>query len=416
MKLKLTLPRGETLKRIGVILVALLILSYIFYHVASLFGDELKTVVVGQSSESAVATMDGYIFRDSSFIYSTNTGAVDFKVANGERVAVGDEVALVYEKGSLSESKNLLRVIDEQLSLLRKSADKGYGISELTALRESAANAYYSIMRQMAEGSVSDVSGSAEKLLVALNSIESITNKDFSIKNTIDELEAVRREMLAEKGEAELVCTSKSGYFYSVTDGYESEFTASAATELDATGLSTLISEATPERDGANLVGKISSDSVWYFVTEMSATDASTFVEGESYNVKFLGGGGYEIKMALERYLGTSSGESVFLVFRTNVIPEGFEFARRQTAEVVTSTTKGIYIPSSAVYRVDGKESVYILKGSVVVLRRIEVIERGADYYVVLDGAPENTEEKYLKSNDLLIVSGGNLFDGRILD
>ena len=416
MKLKLTLPKSETLRRIGMILAALLIFSYVIYHVASLFGAEIKTVVVGQSSESTSVTMDGYIFRDSSFVYSTNTGAVDFKVRNGERVAFDDEVAQVYEKGSLAESKKLLYTIDTQLALLRESADKGYGISELTSLRQSAANAYYSIMQSMGEGSLSGVSASAKRLLIALNSIEDITNKDFSIQSTIDELEAARREILTDKGGAESVRTGKSGYFYSVTDGYESAFNASAATKLDAAQLMELIRTTTPKRDVANLVGKISSDSVWYFVTEMSADDASAFVEGEYYNVNFLGGGGYEITMSLERWLDGPYEESAVLVFRTNLIPEGFGFERRQTAKVVTSTTRGIYIPSSAVYRVDGKESVYILKGSVVMLRRIEIIERSGDYYVVSDGGPEDADEKYLKSNDLLIISGGNLFDGRILD
>lgn len=414
--MKLGWLKSETVKRIGVLLAVLLVLSYIIYHVASLFGDEIKTVVVGQSSESSSVTMDGYIFRDSSFVYSTNTGVVDFKVTNGERVAFGDEVALVYEKGSLSDSKKLLLALDEQISLLRQSADRGYGISELTSLRESAANAYYSIMREMSEGSFSGVSASAERLLIALNSIENLTNKDFSINNTIAELEAVRREMLADKGEAESVGSTKSGYFYSVTDGYESSFTASAATELSADELSYLISSSVAKRDDANLVGKISSDSVWYFVSEMPALDARSFEKGKYYTVNFLGGGGYEIKMSLERWLESSDSESAFLVFRTNVIPDGFGFERRQSAEVVTSTTKGIYIPAAAVYRVDGKESVYILKGSVVLLRRVEVIERGSDYCVVSDGGENEDGVPYLKSNDLLIISGGNLFDGRILD
>ena len=52
-----------------------------------------------------------------------------------------------------------------------------------------------------------------------------------------------------------------------------------------------------------------------------------------------------------------------------------------------------------------------------VTLRRVDVIYRGDDYYVVRDGAPdEDTDELYLKTNDLLIISGANLFDGRILD
>jgi len=415
LKPKFEWLKSEKLKRIGVLLAVLLVLSYIVYHAASLFREEIKTVVVGKSSESTSVTIDGYIFRDSSYVYSSNTGTVDFKVMNGERVALGDKIALVYENGNLASSKKILLSIDEQIALLCESKDKGYGISDLAALKKSASNAYYAIMRERAEGGLSGVSSAAERLLVALNSIEHLTNEDFSINDTINELENIRRGMLDGKGEAEEVHAKQSGYFYSITDGYENTFTASAAKELDAAALSSLISSASPPGNEKNLVGKISSDSVWYFVCEMPPDDSEKFVEGEYYTVNFLGGGGYEIKMSLERSLA-QDGEETLLVFRTNVIPAGFGFERRQTVEIVTDTTSGIYIPSSAVYRVDGKESVYILKGSVVLLRRIEVIERGSDYYVVSDGGPEDAEEAYLKSNDLLIISGGNLFDGRILD
>lgn len=416
MKLEFKWLKSETLKLIGIALAALLILSYVIYHVASLFGDEIKTVVVGQSSEEYTVTMDGYIFRDSILVYSSNTGSVDFKVKNGERVAVDDEVALVYEKGSLADSKKLLLALDAQITLLRESVDKGYGISDLTALKTDAANAYYSIMRERAEGGLTGVASLSERLLVALNSIESLTNSEFSINETIKELEDLRRDMLEGIGEAESVRAKKSGYFYSITDGYESAFTASAATDLDAAALRALISSSTPKRDEANLVGKISADSVWYFVSEMPMEDAESFAEGEYYTVNFLGGGGYDIKMSLERILGGNGSEGALLVFRTNVIPAGFGFERRQSAEIVTGRTKGIYVPSSAVYRVDGEETVYILKGSVVLKRKIEIIERGSDYFVVTDGGPEDAKEAYLKSNDLLIISGSNLFDGRILD
>lgn len=409
------LLKRETLKRIGILLAALLVLSYVVYHVASLFGAEIKTVVVGQSKEENSVTLSGYIFRDSIPVYSSNTGAADFKVANGERVAFGDEIAYVYEEGSLSDSKRAIYLIDEQIALLKESEVSGGGISALGEFKKNALSAYYSIISDIKAGKLSSVSSSVKRLIIALNSVEELTNDDFSISSSIEALERLRASILSGRGEGESVDAKRSGYFYSVTDGYEEGFVSNAAREMSAAELDSLISDYSPKKEESNLVGRICPDSVWYFVSEMSLEAASFFAEGEYYNVNFLGGD-HLIKMSLERWLESPDGDSAYLVFRTNVIPAGFGFERRQSAQVITSATKGIYIPASAVHKVDHREAVYILKGSVVLMRRIEIIERGSDYYVVRDGGPEDSEEPYLKSNDLLIISGGNLFDGRILD
>ena len=56
--------------------------------------------------------------------------------------------------------------------------------------------------------------------------------------------------------------------------------------------------------------------------------------------------------------------------------------------------------------------------GSVVLERRIRIIYKGRDYYTVENGEFIDAEggKPYLKSNDVLILDGNNLFDGRIID
>jgi len=60
---------------------------------------------------------------------------------------------------------------------------------------------------------------------------------------------------------------------------------------------------------------------------------------------------------------------------------------------------------------------VYILKGSVVQLRYVDVIYEGADYYLVREEVEteKGDDRVFLSSNELLIVRGEGLFDGRIL-
>ena len=159
----------------------------------------------------------------------------------------------------------------------------------------------------------------------------------------------------------------------------------------------------------------MSYDSTWYFVSDVKASDADSFEEGRRYTVEFTGGGYFEVSMTLQRILLSSDQKSAVLVFETNIIPSEFGFEHRQTAKVVTNTVSGIYVPMSAVKRENFTRVVYIISGSVVELRHIDIIYEGADYYIVSDDA-ESDEKIYLKSNDQLIVSGSNLFHGRILD
>jgi len=408
------IDKKELAKKLLLIVAAVAILSYAVFHIASLFGDEISTVVVGSSTEYSSVSLDGYIFRDATLINSNYSGAISYSATSGGRVAKGDTIATVYESGDLSASRDFLLALDKEIALLERSTEDTLSMPDLPALKKKAASAYYSIMKALSGGNASEVGESKDKLVVALNSIEMLTDSEFSIKDTLNTLRAARQSFVSAGGAAEIVLTDKSGYFYASADGYEKVLTESAALTLEGTELRELLYSAKPERVPDNCVGKLSDDADWYFVTEVEGEKLGSFAEGSEYAVEFLGGGGYTIKMKLVRLLPLD--ESGLLVLSTDVLPDGFSFARRQSVRIILGSVSGIYIPTSALHRVDHKDTVYILKGSVVCQRRVEIIYRGDDYCVVRDGGEDADGEAYLKTNDLLIIGGSNLFDGRILD
>ena len=83
---------------------------------------------------------------------------------------------------------------------------------------------------------------------------------------------------------------------------------------------------------------------------------------------------------------------------------------------IEVSSTTGIYVPRSAMHRMGGEDCVYVLKGSVVKMRKIEIIYEAKDYCLVAMDMESDNTVPYLSQNEQLIVSGENLFDGRILD
>ncbi len=412
--------KGSTvkiLKNIGIAVVCLCILAYSVFHVSSLFSEEIGTIVVGPTTEKTSTTLNGYIFRDATLIYPTAySGAVDYLVENGEKVASGTKLATVYSEGHSTEIKDTLALLDQQINLLESTTEAKPSVSAITELRHKASDAYYSIMKQLSGGTDIAFDAQQKKLLVALNSIALLTDESFQIDGTLAALKAARVELLGAGGLSETVTTAKSGYFYTAVDGYEETFSGVAARELTREGFLQLFDYHRESENAKNSIGKMSYNSTWYFAAELDAATAAQFAEGDIYTVEFTSGGFFEMEMSVDRLISGADGESSVMVLKSNVLPENFNF-RRQTARVVTDSVSGIYVPRTALHIQNNAPVVYVLKGSVVQLRYVDVIYEGVDYYIVRENVKvdENDDRIYLASNEQLIVKGSNLFDGRIL-
>jgi hypothetical protein len=81
----------------------------------------------------------------------------------------------------------------------------------------------------------------------------------------------------------------------------------------------------------------------------------------------------------------------------------------------------GYRVPSESLRTVNGERGVYILVGNVVEFRRVTVIGEGRGYYIVAtyeSDAEEGSVSKtpYLYINDLIITSGNDLYDGKLIN
>ena len=137
---------------------------------------------------------------------------------------------------------------------------------------------------------------------------------------------------------------------------------------------------------------------------------------GGTYNFDFVENGNNTVPMTLVSVIDDDVEGGKILVFSSSRLPEGFVFGRTQSVSAVVSDISGIYVPASAVHRAGGAYYVFILRGSVVCYRRIDVIYEGSDYFLSAEVPEDDGGADYLGTNELLIISGSNLFDGRILD
>lgn len=392
-----------------------IVVIYTAYHLFSLFlSEEVSTIVSGVTTESVTVGGDGYVFRDEALLYSDNSGAVDYFVKDGEKVASGQALGNVYEQGGGGSTREMIALLDEQIALLEECSGNNVSASDLSSLRESANDTYITLTGLLASGEAGELDYQIEKMMVTLSKISVITGKDDSIDDSLAALREEREKLLS--GDSEQVFADRSGYFYSSIDGYEDVFTVSAAQALDADGFYSLIEDPGEPARTDEAYGKLAPNSQWIMMLPVSRKEAEGLIEGESYNVNFPENNDTTIPMTLEKKLVSESGAEPVAVLSTNRLPDNFVIERCMTAQIELSSVRGIYVPRSAHVRVDGRNGVYVLQGSVVRFRLIDIVYQGDDYFLVAESDEKEGDYYYLGSNELIITDGGNLFDGRILE
>jgi hypothetical protein len=220
--------------------------------------------------------------------------------------------------------------------------------------------------------------------------------------------------LLSSCGSGTTYRAEQSGYFYSTVDGYESVFSMAALESLTGEGFFELITTATHEST-AGAYGKIAASSEWRLVLPVAIAEQRYFEVGVTYEGLFEENGKTTLPLEVERIIEVPSHATTLIVFSCDRLPQDFAFNRCQSVKITVDSASGIYVPQSAVQRVDGIRGVYILRGSVIYFRQVDILYEGSDYYLVREGRESTEEPAYLQVNDLIITKGKNLFDGRVV-
>lgn len=403
-------------QRIGGLALGIAVLVYAVYHVSSLFGEDISTITTGLSTETTVIDGKGYVFRDETVLYSEHSGVADYLKADGTKVSVNEALANVGENGS-GTSKSMVRYLDGRIDILRQSVESGLTLANLPEVNDNVSDAYYSLAKMIASGDSGGISAQADKLLLNMNCHSLLTDESSPVDDTLDKMVSQRDGIINGGGDSVTEYATDSGYFYSYVDGFEQYFTADAADSLSAKDFYTLTEDVKADADAiASSYGKLSSNSEWRFVMKMSSVAAEYFEKDVTYRLRFVENGNVTIPMTLMNTVEDDVYGGVLLVFYANRLPDGFVFDRCQSVSVEVSSFSGIYVPKSAVHRMGGQYCVYVLRGSVVSMRRIDVVYEATDYYLCAADVKSDGGVEYLGANELLIIKGSNLFDGRILD
>ena len=375
----------------GKIVMLLLLAAVVVYLAAAAwrsFRDPFTTVASYSYTVDDSLEATGFLVREEQVLTNAG-GVVELLPQEGEKVARGGTVALVYQDSSGLERRQQL----QQLELEKEQLEY--------ALERTGAGG----------GDASQLTGQVLDAIAELRAALSDVNSQISALSS-QAAQSTRS-----------ITAGQSGVFSGYVDGYEGVLTPQALETLTPAGLDALAGQAAGEDPAA--VGKLITDTTWSFACALPQEEAERLVEGRAVTVRFSRDWSGEISMTVERVSEPESGRCA-VVLSTDKYLSDTTLLRRQTVELVFQSLTGVRVPKQAL-RVEEQTvtdpeteeettvqvpGVYTLVGEQVEFKPVTVLEQG-DTFALVEAAASGRAA--LQPGDVVVVAAEDLYDGKVI-
>lgn len=408
--------QGAIVNRIVMLVFLAAILLYFAGNVWHGLRDPFPTTVAYTSTVDNTVEATGYLVRTERLV-TGGSGIVRLLPGEGEKVAVGGTVALLYaDEDSLSRAQQIETLKTEIQQL---SSALSEGASDLVEGSSAVLDALLELQVSFAAGDLTDLESQSSDFKQAVyRKAQTYGDSDAlatALENTKAQLTALESQSTQNTGK---ITAPVGGIFSAQADGYENILTPDGLDLLTPASLDTL--EDTAEALPAGTVGKLITRSTWYFACTLATEEAGRLSEGQSISVRFSRDWSGTVKMTVERIGIDENGRCVVILSSRKFLSDT-TLLRRQSVELVFSELSGLRVPTAAVRKnEDGVTGVYVQVGVKAEFKPVAVLAQGEDFYLVepllAEDATDKQTKKALRSGDLVVVATQDIWDGMVLD
>lgn len=421
------MKQGKSLITFVMVALAAALAIYFGVYAANSLRDPFTTTFAYAYTAYDSVEADGLLVRQEE-VLSAQAGIVDVTCGEGEKVGVGQTVALVYRDTQAQADQAQLEALAMEINLLQEAVSEGSGVEGTARLDEEVLQALVELRSSAALGDYGELE---EQVLAVKSGVlkrgytygDGTTSQQLSQR--LKELREEYRTLGAQTASATTaVKAQKAGTFSTLVDGYESTLTPQTVFQLTPDSLTALL-EGDAVQDSQGL-GKLITSDRWYFVCLLPQTVEEELREGETAQIRFSGDFTQDVDMEVEQ-LGPTQDGMILTVFSSDRYLSRTTLLRRQTAELLLESWSGLRIPKQALrmekYTYEDEETdqtlegsrlgVYVLMGGRAEFKEVELVTEGSDYYVVR--AADNSS-RALRAGDEVIVQATGLYDGQLLE
>ena len=417
------MKQGTIFTRIAMLIILLALVGYLAITAWRGLTDPFSTTLAYSYTEDDGAEVEGILVREEQ-VLPGQTGIVDLRVDEGERVGVGQAVAYLYQSEEAVARQQTIRALTleaEQLRAAMTLTDTGDAarldetiIRQTVELRSAAAQKDFTAL----EDQVLDLKSTVLQRAYTYGQ-EGTGALQTRLTELRGEIDALRSQ--AER-DTRAVTAPASGTFSALVDGYEGVVTPDSLADLTPDSLAQLLDQKMTEDSAA--LGKLITDPTWYFAALVPEEIAGRLLPGHQVTLRFSRDFSGDLSATVES-VGEGEGQVVVILSSQDGLART-TLLRRQTVELIFDSRTGLRVPKQAVHLTEetvtdpdtGEEEtrtvygVYAVVGARAEFKPVEILEDSGEFYLVTPVASDKTA---LRAGDEIVVSARDLYDGKVV-
>lgn len=394
----------------------LIFLVYIGVNFIVNSGGSLTTYMAREGEISESFTVDGFIFKDQKIITAPKGGYLECVVNESGRIGKGGTVAYIYENDAPIKEKNRIKEIDARIKELTEN-DRSMSASENDSIRleQDISKEVIKLSGLVRDKDIDSLMSIREKLDDIVEARKKIAGK---ATNSSDEINELKNEKASLESRYDMsktaVITDIAGSFTARIDGLEETLDDGKVEEITQSYLSGI--KVSQQQDDVEdkiavgeAVGKIVDTYTWYFAAVVDRDNSDSIRVGDSIRLKFLDSSDNMIDGTVYKITDETKNKAVLIVKSAGYVDNLYSMSSARV-EVIKRTYEGLKVPAKSIRVKDGDKGVYILSGDKIKFRNTKV------YYMNDEWAIVSREEKNgLKLYDSVVVSGANIYEGKVV-
>ena len=411
---------GKYAMRITMLVLFFGIVAYFGIYIYQSLNNIIELEEVHTSTAGDIAEVSGFLVRDEYVIDEAASSLMEVLLNEGEKVAYGGEVALIYSTEEAVERQQEIQSLEEELARLQ-TISAGNSSSDILALDQEIEDLILQLHKDLADGTYSSLDEDAESLIALILEQNYYSDDDIDLESTIT---ALANEIAvlesSSSSDTRTVTAEVSGTYSGYVDGYEDILTVDTLDTLTPSVISdweALSASVTAEQ----YIGKLIAGQCWYYAVVMDADEADRM--DDTVTLQFTSDFTDPITMSVE-YISDEEDGKVAVVFCTYDYLTQTTTMRYQAAEIVYDEITGIEIPLSAL-RIESEtdedgttttqEGVYVVVGNSAEWKPVNVLYTDTEAGICLVEPTDATDSDALRDGDTVIVKGKNIYEGKVI-
>lgn len=396
---------------VAVILAIGLLMSYVIYQAVAYSKSEIETQIAYNETVYDYISANSFIVRDEEFIKNTAEGTTISFAKNGERVASGDTVSMVFSNETSAEAYIRITELENEIERYeRLEAQADSRVVSVNALNSKINNVYKAYLDSVDNFDYSTALTNADEFRDAVTNMQIATSGSLDLTEKLNELRSELEKLRGTDISYSEIKSNNAGYYISGVDGYENALTYSEMASIEVADVEKAL-DYKPSDDQQNIAGRTVSSFIWYIACVVDSDEAVDITEDKVLYVNFPSRDIMMLPVRLYR-LGDSQDGKSLVILSCDLMNEALCDIRIEEMQIVTQRYDGLKIKSSAIRTVDGQVGVYVLSGTVVEFKKVKIVYSSDNFTVV---TPLEDEINTIQQYDKVIVKGVELYDSKLV-